>query len=71
MSESFPINKYSQYIVKMPIPDEVKKWNLCVKQAKEKEYFGKRNPPRFGFIDKKVVKSARRCYCAMAFLTAK
>ena len=51
----------------MPVPDEIKKWNTCVKQAKEKH----KVTSKFGFVDKKVVKDARRCYCAMAFLPTK
>jgi hypothetical protein len=51
----------------MAVPDEIRKWNMCVQQAKEKHKI----TTKFGFVDKRVVKDARRCYCAMAFLTAK
>jgi len=49
------------------VPDEIKKWNICVQQSKNKH----KKTIKFGFIDDKVVKDARRCYCAMAFLPTK
>jgi hypothetical protein len=56
----------------MVVPDEIKKWNACVKQAKESQARKKgKSISGFGFIDKQVVKDARKCYCAMAFLTTK
>jgi hypothetical protein len=51
----------------MVVPDEIKKWNICIQQAKEKHKI----TTKFGFVDKRVVKDARRCYCAMAFLPTK
>ena len=54
------------------VPDEIKKWNECVMQAKKSQAEKKgKSVTKFGFIDKQVVKDARRCYCAMAFLKTK
>jgi len=61
-------NKYSQYtVIKMVVPDEIKKWNLCVQQAKAKHHIS----TKFGFVDRRVIKDARKCYCAMSFIKTK
>ena len=51
----------------MAVPDEIKKWNQCVKQAKAKYHIS----TKFGFVDQRVVKAARKCYCAMSFIQTK
>jgi hypothetical protein len=51
----------------MVVPDEIKKWIVCVQQAKDKHKISS----KYGFINNTVIKDARRCYCAMAFLPTK
>jgi hypothetical protein len=50
------------------IPESIKEWNVCVQQAKK---FNPNSKSSYGFVSGKVLKDARRCYCAMSFLKKK
>lgn len=48
----------------MVLPETIKKWNTCVKQAKKKHAVH----TTWGYVSGAVLKDAQKCYCAMSFL---
>lgn len=49
----------------MTIPTIIKEWNLCVKQAKQASTA---KQATYGFVSGKVLKDARKCFCARSFI---
>jgi hypothetical protein len=51
----------------MVLPVTVKKWNVCVEQAKQRLNI----KGSWGYLSGAALKDAQKCYCAMSFIKNK